>query len=67
VGTKCLKFLLEKGKQFPNQICNEVDKSTPLHFAILSKNTQSAKILLSNGANPNVRDSGGNTPSHFAV
>jgi hypothetical protein len=33
-GSKCLRFLLEKGEH-PNQMCNEIDKATPLHFAVV--------------------------------
>ena len=35
-GSKTLKVLLAKCKESPNQICNNHDLATPLHFAILS-------------------------------
>ena len=50
-----------------NQICNEQDRATPLHFAILANNYDNAKLLLKFLANPNAKDSLGNTPMHFAV
>jgi ankyrin repeat protein len=66
-GSKCLKYLLELGGEFVNQICNEQDRATPLHFAILANNYDNAKLLLKFLANPNAKDSLGNTPMHFAV
>ena len=63
---KAVKFLIEQGEDV-NQICNLHDKATPLHFAILSNNFTSAKLLLNSNANPNAKDSLGNTPYHFAV
>jgi ankyrin repeat protein len=66
-GSKCLKYLLESGGEFVNQICNEQDRATPLHFAILANNYDNAKLLLKFLANPNAKDSLGNTPMHFAV
>ena len=59
--------MLTKGDEYPNQICNLNDKSTPLHFAVLSSQHQNSKILISNGANPNMQDASGNTPMHYAV
>ena len=32
---KVLQFLLEKG-QVPSQVCNNIERSTPLHFATLT-------------------------------
>jgi ankyrin repeat protein len=54
-GTRCLQFLLEKG-EFPNQICNEQDRATPLHFSIISGRKENAEILLKHKANPNSKD-----------
>jgi ankyrin repeat protein len=50
-----------------NQVCNEHDKATPVHFAVLAQNIESVQILLKKGANPNARDSAGNNSMHFAV
>ena len=52
---------------FLNQHCNNVNQSTPLHFAILSSAYENAKTLLRHGALPNVQDADGNTPMHYAV
>jgi ankyrin repeat protein len=41
--------------------------ATPLHFAALAKNYNNCKMLLKFNANPNMKDSIGNTPMHFAV
>ena len=59
--------MLSKAKEFPDMICNELDRATPLHFAIVSGNLENAKILLRNGANVNSKDANDNTPMHFAV
>lgn len=55
-GHKCMRFLLEKG-EFPNQICNEHDRATPLHFAVLANNYENTKLLLKYNGNPNAKDS----------
>lgn len=54
-------------KESPNQICNYHDQATPLHFAVLAKNTNNMKMLMRYGASPNSKDSMGNTPMHMAV
>jgi ankyrin repeat protein len=66
-GSKTLKFLLEKCKESPNQICNEADKATALHFAVLSNQQDNVRMLLKYGANPNSVDSMNNTALHYAV
>jgi ankyrin repeat protein len=66
-GVKCLDYLLNKAKEYPNQLCNDVDRATPLHFAVLANKLDNAKMLLRYGANVNSRDSMGNTALHFAV
>ena len=42
---KCLEFLLKQGES-PNQICNKIDKATPLHFATIDGGTLNMKLLL---------------------
>ena len=64
---KCLEFLMKQPGISPNLICNQHERSTPLHFAILANNLPAARILLRNGANPNAKDAFGNTPMHVAV
>ena len=44
-----------------------MDLATPLHVASLAANLENTKILLKHNANPNSKDSIGNTPMHFAV
>lgn len=65
-GSKVLQFLIEKGESV-NQVCNEYDRATPLQFAVLAQQEDNVKLLLRHGANPNARDSLGNTPMIFAV
>ena len=66
-GPKCLEFLLQKAKEYPNQICNEHDKATPMHFAVLSENPDNVRVIVRYGGNVNAKDSVGNTPLYFAV
>lgn len=66
-GSKCLKYLLESNGEYVNQICNDHDRATPLHFAVLANNYDNARLLLKHSANANAKDSSGNTPMHFAV
>ena len=66
-GPKTLSYLLSKAKESPQQLCNNKDQATPLHFAILANQLENTNILLRHGANPNSTDSYGNTPMHFAV
>ena len=54
-GSKCLKFLLEKGENV-NQISNKHDRATPLHFAVIAVNQDNLKLLLRKNANPNAKD-----------
>jgi ankyrin repeat protein len=66
-GLKCLEFMLNKGQELPNSICNMTDRTTPLHFAVLGNKLENTKMLLRYGANVNSRDSMGNTALHLAV
>jgi ankyrin repeat protein len=59
--------MLGVAKEFPNQLCNDLDKATPLHFAVLANNMETTRTLLRFGANVNSKDSFGNTPLHLAV
>jgi ankyrin repeat protein len=56
-GSQCLKYLLEQSGEYVNQICNEHDRATPLHFAVLANNYDNARFLLKYNANPNAKDS----------
>ena len=64
-GSKALNYLVKK--ENVNQICNNADRSTSLHFAILANNLDAARVLLRHGAYVNCKDSMGNTPLHYAV
>lgn len=66
-NSKCLEFILSQKEGFLNQHCNNINKSTALHFAVISECYDNAKSLLRHGALPNVQDGDGNTPMHYAV
>lgn len=66
-GPKSLQYLLQTAKETPNQICNVIDRATPLHFCAIAGNLENARILLRYDANPNLKDASGNTPMHYAV
>ena len=68
----CLNNRLEIVKLFfenrvpPNVLNNKIDKATPLHYSILSRNPELVKYILRKKGDPNFRDVQGNTPYHFA-
>ena len=64
--SKCLQLFLNIGVQV-NELSNEVDAATPLHFAVLSNCLGNVETLLSRGADINQCDAEGNTAMHFAV
>ena len=50
-----------------NEVCNTVnDPATPLHFAALTGQNNNASLLLEKKADPNLKDSKGNTALHIA-
>ena len=57
---------LEKGAD-PNQLCNDQPHLWPLLAACVLNNAECVRILLENGANPNVVDRGGYSPLSYAV
>ncbi|KAH3745488.1 26S proteasome non-ATPase regulatory subunit 10 [Pelomyxa schiedti] len=58
-----VKELLNKGKMNPNTIDN--DGFTPLHIAVMSKNTLMTRVLLESNANPSIQTNVGQ-PSQLA-
>ncbi|XP_071485203.1 nuclear factor NF-kappa-B p105 subunit-like [Diadema antillarum] len=65
-----LHALLSAVIKIPNQgIVNQVNhlKQTPLHLAVLTKQSRMVEVLLRCGATPNVSDQEGNTPVHLAA
>jgi len=50
-----------------NSASNNEQGFTPLHSAVAGRHIPIMKMLLKNGANPNVRDGSGNTPLHTAA
>lgn len=66
-GTKVLNDLITKNQHFINLRCNEVLKSTPMHFAVLESNFEAVKCLIRHGANLSFKDYLGNTPLHYAT
>lgn len=51
----------------PNVIWNKVDKATPLHYAVVSKDPKLVELVWGKKADPNQKDQVGNTPYHFAA
>lgn len=64
--SKCLRMLLNIGIS-ANEVSNEIDLATPLHFAALNNCLTNVDRLLEKGAKVTVSDSAGNTAMHFAV
>jgi len=58
---------LSQKEEFLNTYCNNTDRATPLHFAVMAESYDNCKTLLKYGAKPNVQDANGNTPMHYAV
>jgi len=42
-------------------------KRTPLHEAVLGNKQSIVQILVNNNADPNIQDTDGNTPVHYAA
>ena len=65
-----INLLLNTDGKDPKQDLNKQSKTgrTPLHMAALNKNTTEAiKILLIQGADPNIMDKNKQTPAHYAA
>ena len=66
-GSNTLRFLLEKCKISPNQLDNNHEQNTPLHYAVLNGKDANIKLLLRYGAALNAKNVDGDTPMHTAV
>jgi ankyrin repeat protein len=64
---KCLDLLLARKEMTISEICNSRDRSSALHFAVMSDKPDNVRILLRHGANVNQADAYGNTPLHLAA
>lgn len=50
---KCLDLLLSRKEMTITEICNSRDRSSALHFAVMSEKPDNVRILLRHGANVN--------------
>jgi len=56
---KTVEFLLKREHDLINSITDKKSEFTPLHFAVYNKSKELIKMLLSNGANKNMKDKDG--------
>lgn len=61
-----INILLKKDKTLINETDNN-GKDTALHWAIMKDFPSTVELLLNNGANPNQKNSSGQTPLHYAA
>lgn len=64
--TEAVKYLLKAGAQV-NSPSNNSLGVTPLQSAVAGNHLEITRLLLEAGADPNVRERGGNTPLHAAA
>jgi ankyrin repeat protein len=60
------EYLVRAGASV-NSSSNNASNVTPLHSAAAGRHAPVVRMLLKNGANPNVRERGGHTPLHTAA
>ena len=61
-----VNLLLNKDKTLINEVDNN-GEDTPLHWAIMKNSDSTVELLLSQGANPNQKNSSAQTPLHYAA
>lgn len=64
-GSKSLKWVLDKGYQKIDDL--DSDGTSALMIASMSSNVQAVKLLLENGANPDLKQKFGNSAKTFAI
>lgn len=65
-NNEVINLLLNKDKNLINAVDNN-GEDTPLHWAIMKNLDSTAELLLSQGANPNQKNSSAQTPLHYAA
>ena len=61
-----MRLLIKEAGANPN-VAHEVDRRTPLRFAAENGDTDSVRLLLEAGADPNLTDDSGISPLHMAA
>ncbi len=51
--SKCLLYLVKRKGIDLNEVCNNYDHATPLHFAVYANDVTNTKLLLTRGASSN--------------
>ena len=65
-NNEVINLLLNKDKNLINAVDNN-GEDTPLHWAIMKNLDSTTELLLSQGANPNQKNSSAQTPLHYAA
>ena len=65
-NNEIINLLLNKDKTLINEVDNN-GEDTPLHWAIMKNFDSTVELLLSQGANPNQKNSSAQTPLHYAA
>jgi len=60
----CIEYLLMQGADI--NTCHTDDKGTPLYFSLLGQKPETALLLISKGADINIKDANDWLPLHFA-
>ena len=63
---EAVEYLIKAGAELNSSSKNDLDV-TPLQSAVAGSHLEIARLLLENGASPNVRERGGYTPLHVAA